>query len=213
MANKINVKLIMELKASGLSQNLIAKTRHISKTSISDVLNIAKEKQIFYEAIKDKPDDEVYRLFYPDKFSAEVMFKTPDYEYVHNELKKVGVTLKLLHQEYKDACFKEGTIAVGYTKFTEDYKAHTTKCNLSNHLHHKPGQAVEVDWSGSLMQVINRDTGEVEKAHLFVATLPYIVSTLMSSQPKMKSKILGLDAIIICINSSMVSRLKQYVTT
>ena len=53
MANKINVKLILELKAAGLSQNLIAKTRHISKTSISDVLSIAQQKQIFYDAIKD----------------------------------------------------------------------------------------------------------------------------------------------------------------
>jgi hypothetical protein len=102
MANKINVKLIMELKESGLSQNVIAKTRHIAKASICDVLNIAKEKQIFYGDIKDKPDDEVYRLFYPDKFAVETMFKAPNYDYIHNELKRVGVTLKLLHQEYRD---------------------------------------------------------------------------------------------------------------
>lgn len=173
MANKINVKLILELKAAGLSQNLIAKTRHISKTSISDVLNIAKEKQLFYEAIKDKSEDEVYRLFYPDKFSTEATFKSPDYAYVHNEIKKVGVTLKLLHQEYKDTCFKEGTIAVGYTKFTENYRTYTKQCNLSNHLYHKPGQTVEVDWSGSLMELVDRDSGEVIKVHLFVACLPY----------------------------------------
>lgn len=59
MANKINVKLIMELKAAGLSQNVIAKTRHISKRSITDVLNIAKEKQIFYDDIRNKSDSEV----------------------------------------------------------------------------------------------------------------------------------------------------------
>jgi len=173
MANKINIKLIMELKAAGLSQNMIAKTRHISKTSITDVLNTAKEKQIFYEDIKDKPDNEVYRLFYPDKFSAENLFKSPDYDYVHNELKKVGVTLKLLHQEYKDSCNKEGSIAAGYTKFTEDYRAYVNRCNLSNHLQHKPGQAVEVDWSGKHMEVIDKDTGEITKVHLFVACLPY----------------------------------------
>ncbi|MGL4799687.1 MAG: IS21 family transposase [Cellulosilyticaceae bacterium] len=173
MANKINVKLILELKASGLSQNLIAKTRHISKTSISDVLSIAHEKKIFYDAIKDKSEDEVYRLFYPDKFSAESTFKAPDYPYIHNELKKVGVTLKLLHQEYKDSCFKEGVIAVGYTKFTEDYRTYTKQCNLSNHLYHKPGQTVEVDWSGSGMEIVDALTGEVIKVHLFVACLPY----------------------------------------
>ena len=44
MANKINAKLILELKASGLSRNQIAATRHMSKYSVSDVINIAEEK-------------------------------------------------------------------------------------------------------------------------------------------------------------------------
>ena len=101
------------------------------------------------------------------------MYKLPGYEYVHNELKKAGVTLKLLHQEYKDSWNKEGSIPVGYTKFTEAYGAYVNYCNLSNHLEHKPGQAVEVDWSGKHMKVISRDTGEIIKAHLFVACLPY----------------------------------------
>lgn len=46
MANKINAKLILELKASGLSRNQIAATRHMSKHSVSDVINIAKEKKL-----------------------------------------------------------------------------------------------------------------------------------------------------------------------
>lgn len=173
MANKINVKLIMELKAAGLSQNTIAKTRHISKASVSDVVHIAYEKRISYEDIRDKSDDEIYRLFYPDKFAVETMFRQPDYPYVHNELKKVGVTLKLLWQEYKDTCNKEGGISVGYTKFCEDYSKYTAACSLSNHLEHKPGQTCEVDWSGPGMQIVNRDTGEISKVHLFVACLPY----------------------------------------
>ena len=130
MANKINVKLILELTEAGLSQNLIAKTRHISKTSISAVLSIAKNKGLSYELVKDKSDDEVYRLFYPDKFTVEVMFRKPDYDYIHNELKKVGVTLKLLHQEYKDLCFQEVALPFGCTKFTEDYRAYTRQSNL-----------------------------------------------------------------------------------
>ena len=52
MANKINAKLILELKASGLSRNQIAATRHMSKHSVSDVINIAKEKEITFEKVK-----------------------------------------------------------------------------------------------------------------------------------------------------------------
>lgn len=35
MASKINVKLILELNASGLSRNQIAATRHMSKHSVN----------------------------------------------------------------------------------------------------------------------------------------------------------------------------------
>ena len=46
MANKINVKLILELRASELSRNTIAATRHIAKHSVSDVIHISDEKGI-----------------------------------------------------------------------------------------------------------------------------------------------------------------------
>ena len=50
MANRINVKLILELKSGGMSQNEIARSRHMSRSSISSVVNIAKEKNIVEES-------------------------------------------------------------------------------------------------------------------------------------------------------------------
>lgn len=31
-------------------------------------------------------------MFYPDKHVTENLYRQPDYEYVHKELKRVGVT-------------------------------------------------------------------------------------------------------------------------
>ena len=45
--------------------------------------------------------------------------------------------------------------------------------NLTNHLTHKPGVVVEVDWSGTAMRLTDRNTGELIPVYLFVATLPY----------------------------------------
>ena len=59
MANKINAKLILELKASGLSRNQIAATRHMPKHFVSDVINIPKDKDIIYEKIKYLSEDNV----------------------------------------------------------------------------------------------------------------------------------------------------------
>ena len=96
MAKRINVKLIMELSAGGLTQNEIAVSRHFSKTSVSLVLKTARELNITAEDLRDKTPEEAYRLFFPEKLSADQIYELPDYRYVNEELKKVGVTLKLL---------------------------------------------------------------------------------------------------------------------
>ena len=99
MAKKINVKLIMELRDAGLSRNMIATTRHMSKNSVSDVIHIADRMGISYEDIRQMDEDAAYRLFYPDKFPVESLYTLPDYEYLHQELNRAGVTLKILWQE------------------------------------------------------------------------------------------------------------------
>ena len=173
MANRINVKLILELKSGGMSQNEIARSRHMSRSSISSVVNIAKEKNITYDDIKDMNDDVIYRMFYPEKMLTEDIYELPDYEYVHKELKRVGVTLKLLWEEYCDKCHTEGTLPVGYSKFCDDYGTYTTRNEITNHPENKPGVKCEVDWSGPTMKLINKYTGKITKVYLFVGCLTY----------------------------------------
>ena len=104
------MKLILQLRDAGTSRQAIASTRHISRNSVSEVFRIADEKEIHYADVRNLGEDEVYRLIYPDKHQEEVMFADPDYEYIHRELKKSGVTLKLLHDEYVEKCTVRGTI-------------------------------------------------------------------------------------------------------
>ena len=102
MAKKIDVKLLLELRQANMSQRAIASTRHISTKSVAAVWRRADELGISLADVTDKTSDEVYTLFFPEKFRKETMYASVDYEYVHNELKKSGVTLKLLWQEHKD---------------------------------------------------------------------------------------------------------------
>ena len=173
MANKIKVKLILELRAAHMSRNSIASTRHISRNSVSDVFHTADKMSITFDNIKDMDEEDVYRMFYPDKHAEETMYTDPDYEYIHNELKEVGVTLKLLWQEYQDKCRKSGDICMGYTRFCKGYSKYTIANSLTNHLLHKPGIITEVDWSGPTMSFVDTSTGELTTVYLFVATLPF----------------------------------------
>jgi len=173
LARKIQVKLILELRKANLSQNEITRTRKMSHHSVSAVCKIAKEKNITYDDIKDLSENEIYQMFFPEKHNSETLYHNPDYETVHSELKRTGVNLKLLWNEYKDSCIVTGTISMGYTKFCEGYSKHISKNKLTNHLRHKPGIICEVDWSGKTMSLVDSFTGELVKVYLFVATLPY----------------------------------------
>ena len=141
MARKINVKLILELREAKLSRNTIADSRHIARNSVSDVFRIAEERGITYRDVRSLSEVEVYSMFYPDRHAVENIYSLPDYEHVHNELKKVGVTLYLLWEEYQSNCRSEGTLPVGKTKFYEGYQDFVISRNLTN-------QAKRLKWIG-----------------------------------------------------------------
>ena len=173
MANKINIKLILELADKGMSGRSIAALHHISHHSITAVLKRMAELGITSDDARKMNDAELYRKFFPDKYASEVLYTLPDYEYVHKELPRVGVTLKLLWSEYRSKCMSANQLPVGYSKFCDDYRKYINANNLTNHLTHKPGIVTEVDWSGPTMRIVDKDTGEVITVYLFVATLPY----------------------------------------
>ena len=127
MANKINVKLILEHRKANMSRNEIAATRHMSKSSVSEVIHLSDELGITYDDVTDVDADTVYRMFYPDKYATELLYTNPDYEYVHKELTRVGVNLKLLWNEYKDKCASAHTLPMGYTKFCSGYNDFTVE--------------------------------------------------------------------------------------
>lgn len=173
MANKIKVRLILQLNDGGMTQNDIASTRHMSRSSVSTVVTKAKEKGITSRDVENLDDDTLYKMFFPGKLSTEDIYELPDYDHVNEELKKVGVTLKLLWQEYRDQCRANGTIPVGKTKFCDDYSKYCRTKDISTHLDHKPGERCEVDWSGPVMQIIHPATREKITVYLFVSCLSY----------------------------------------
>ena len=146
MAKKIQVKLILLLRSTGMSQRAICKSRHMSRSSVSEVFRIAEEKQLTYADVESLSNSEVYSMFFPDKFPEKTTYTAVDYAYVHNELKRPGVTLKRLWKEYRQRCTDTGTLSFGYSKFCDDYSAYTASQNLTNRITHKPTPS---RWTGA----------------------------------------------------------------
>ena len=72
----------------------------------------------------------------------------PDYDYVHKELQKDGVTLNLLWLEYCEACRNAGEMPYQSTQFNKYCSDYGAKTNATMHLHHKTGEIMQGNWAG-----------------------------------------------------------------
>ena len=115
---------------------------------------------------------EVSKQLFPTEQKYPV-YKMPDYEWVHREMQKSGVTLSLLWVEYCEQCRQSGELPYKSTQFNKYYADYVHKTKATMHLEHKPGETMQVDWAGQTAALVDTDTGERLDAYLFVAVLPY----------------------------------------
>ena len=167
-----NYKEILRLHSLGISKSQIAASCSCSRTTVISTLQKASEKGITWETAKDMPDKELSKALFPSE-QAKSIYKMPDYEYVHREMAKSGVTLSLLWIEYCEECRKNGDIPYKSTQFNKYYSDYVVKTKATMHINRKPGELMEVDWAGQTAGIIDTDTGEVIDAYVFVASLPY----------------------------------------
>jgi transposase len=116
-------------------------------------------------------DRSLQALFYPERVKKSDR-KEPDYQYIHKELAKDGVTLTLLWSEYCEACSAEGLVPYMSTQFGDMYRKWAMVTKATMRIKHKPGNSIMVDWAGNTLDIYDSVTGEIMTAYLFVAVLP-----------------------------------------
>jgi len=167
-----NYREILRLQNLGFTNSRIANALGVSRTTIVRVLQQAKTLEINYSTASTLSDRELIKQLFPQEESKPA-FKMPDYDWVHRELTKPGVTLQLLWFEYCDKCRSAGEIPYQLTQFKKYYRDYAVQTKATMHITHKPGEQMEVDWAGQTTPIINDETGEIIKAYVFVAVLPY----------------------------------------
>lgn len=96
----------------------------------------------------------------------------PDFAYIHAELSRPKGTLTLLWNEYRRK--GESLVKKPYmtTQFGDKYRKWARVTKATMRIHHKPGDAIEVDWAGQTLPIYDSVIGESVSAFLFVAVLP-----------------------------------------
>lgn len=167
-----NYREILRLHSIKLNKMEIAASCGCSRNTVTKVLTRAAEAGLSWPLPDGMSDKQLANILYPTLANKPV-YKMPDYEYVHKELQRSGVTLNLLWMEYCEQCRMNGELPYQSTQFNKYYNDYVVKTNATMHLDHKPGEILQVDWAGDTAIVKDTDTGDAIKAYVFVACLPY----------------------------------------
>lgn len=159
---------ILRLKwQHGRSHRQIAAALAVGDGTPSEVLARAKGAGIAsWEQVEALTDDELDARLYPATPSTANR-PLPDPAYLHLELRRPHVTLRLLHEEY----LEKQPSGYGYTKFLELYREWANKHQLVMRQVHKAGEKCFVDYAGKKPSYVNPATGERVECELFVAVM------------------------------------------
>jgi transposase len=91
----------------------------------------------------------------------------PDWAAVHRELRRPGVTLMLLWEEYRAA----DPGGYQYSRWCELYRAWEARLSPTMRQVHPAGERLFVDFAGQTVEVVDPATGEPRAAQVFVAVL------------------------------------------
>ena len=162
------VREVLRLRhALGVSERQIAATIGISRSTVGEYLRRAAVIGITWPVPEGVDEGELERrLFTPPTFESRLR-PLPDWTYVHGELKRRGVTLLLLWEEYR----AEHADGYGYSRFCDLYGEWRRTISPTMRQMHGAGEKLFVDFAGDTVPVFDAATGAEQRAHIFVAVL------------------------------------------
>ena len=162
------IKEVLRLKFdASLSHRQIAAACGISKGAVAKFVSLAEASQLSWPLPEELGDRELEKIFYPSTLQAKPN-NEPDWFKVHQELKKKGVTRQLLWSEH---VARHPDYARSYTTFSVNYRRWKQRQRRSLRQHHEAGEKLFIDHCGPTVGVIDRHTGELRQAQIFVAVL------------------------------------------
>ena len=164
--------------AMGMSRRLVGEATGIGKTAVGEYVRRAAVAGLSWP-IPDEIDDAELerRLFPPTDAASSAARSEPDWSHIHAELKRRGVTLALLWQEYR----AEHARGYAYSWFCERYSDWRKCISPTMRQTHVAGEKLFVDWAGDTIPVFDPATGQERRAHILANRAVGFQSTPLSA--------------------------------
>ena len=150
-----------------LSLRECARVLGISKTTVGAIVSMARVAGVEWAVAQSLTDEELEARVYRPAVPRSSRHLEPDFAYIHQELRRPGVTLQLLWEEYQ----RGNDLAYKYTAYCVKYRAWAASLKRSMRQTHLAGEKLFVDYAGQTMPIVDAATGEIRRAQIFVAVL------------------------------------------
>jgi len=166
----MDLRQLIILKRDGASNRKIGELLHVSRNTVNTYCRLLDGLKLEPANLLAMDDAALKELCAPESEVSAERYESlaSQFEYFTTELGKPGCTLLTLWQEYR----QRQSSGYGYTQFTHHYNLWARKLNPSGKLEHKAGQKLFIDYTGKKLSIVNRETGEIQSADVFVAILP-----------------------------------------
>ena len=168
------LKDALRLKLNGgQSHQQIATSLGISKGAVTKYVGLAASAGLDWSVIEAMGEVQLEARLFGNSLGKT--FARPDYGHMHQELRRKGVTLMLLWQEYSaqvgdDHCSEAPLKALRYSQFSENYRQFAKRLKRSMRLVHRAGEKMFIDYAGPTIALFEHGV-EVGRANIFVAAM------------------------------------------
>jgi transposase len=161
---------IIRLKFSSVSTHEIARRLNMARSTVRETLKRADGAGLSWPLPEGMNDEGLEAALYASRRSkrGHRRIEEPDWAGVRRELKRKHVTLLILWDEYIAA----NPGGYSYSRFCELYRSFEKTLSVTMRQTHAAGERLFVDYAGDgVPVVIDRLTGEIRMAQIFVAVL------------------------------------------
>ena len=163
------LRQMLRLARDGVSAREIGRTLGVARSTVQDNLKRAEAAGLRWPLLAEITDPVLeQRLFARAGVRPGLRRRVePDWAWLARELKRPGVNLPVLWEEYRDA-HPDG---YGYSRFCDLFREFERRLSPVMRQHHAAGDRIFGDYSGKKVPIVDPVTGEVREAEIFVAVL------------------------------------------
>jgi transposase len=175
MSNKIidmiTIRQVVRLYATGKGTKHISQSTGVARNTVKKYLYRFAQLRLSMEQLDKMSDAQMSKIFLvketfkvADKRATDVAAQLPLLAVM---LKKRGVTKGMVYQKYIEQC-PDG---YKHSAFLQKLNVFVSAAKPSMRMEHKAGDKMFVDYTGKKLQIVDKQTGELQDVEVFVAIL------------------------------------------